>query len=627
MRTTVAITSVLAALMLAMHARAQDDPREPSANQEESASAASGACRCGQTMEWVQLAPQGAKFELADSGRRFVPWGFNYDHEGDGRLLEDYWVDQWDRVDSAFREMKQLGANTVRIHLQFGKFMVSEDVPNATSLHQLRRLVQLAEEVGIYLDITGLGCYHKADVPAWYDQLDEPARWAAQAAFWRSVAATCADSPAVFCYDLMNEPVVPGGDGQRSDWLGPAFAGKHFVQFIALDRQGRERSAIARQWISTLVEAIRQHDSKHLITVGLVPWSLDRPGLTSGFSPPAIADLLDFLAVHVYPEAGKVDDAIDIVRAFAATGKPVVVEETFTLKCGANDLETFIDGTRNLATGWIGFYWGQTPEEIRPAQSIPASLTLSWLELFQRKTDTILGHVRAVRCEGRYPGHLQGICATPEHIFWSFTTDLVKTDLAGRIVARIEVPTHHGDLCCRGDRLYVAVNLGQFNHPQGHADSWVYVYDQSDLELVSKHPVPEVRFGAGGIGYREGRFFVVGGLPPGIAVNYVYEYNADFEFARQHTIASGSTLMGIQTAAYWRGCWFFGCYGTPRVLLVTDSSFRLLGRYAFDCAYGVDGTATDRLLVAEGACENGQCWGGIFSAIPDPAAGLRRAEP
>ena len=210
-------------------------------------------------------------------------------------------------------------------------------------------------------------------------------RWAAQAVFWEAVAKTCAESPAIFCYDLMNEPVIPGGDKKRDDWLGPSFAGKHFVQFIALDRGNRARPDIARQWIRTLVTAIRKHDKRHLITVGLVPWSLDRPGLTSGFVSEKIADDLDFIAMHLYPERGKVDEAINTLKGFASIGKPVVIEEMFTLKCGAVELGQFIDQSRQYATGWIGFYWGKTPEEIRPAKTIPEALTLSWLELFQIK--------------------------------------------------------------------------------------------------------------------------------------------------------------------------------------------------------------------------------------------------
>ena len=73
--------------------------------------------------------------------------------------------------------------------------------------------------------------------------------------------------------------------------------------------------------------AIRKHDKRHLITVGLVPWSLDRPGLTSGFVPDKIAADLDFIAMHIYPEKGKVAEAIETVKGFAAVGKPVSLKK------------------------------------------------------------------------------------------------------------------------------------------------------------------------------------------------------------------------------------------------------------------------------------------------------------
>ncbi len=343
----------------------------------------------------IRVSDDGTQFVFADSGKRFIPYGFNYDHEGDGTLIEDYWVDQWPLVESAFEEMKQLGANVVRIHLQFGKLMDSPTEANQASLDQLSRLLKLAEKTGLYLDITGLGCYHKQDVPAWYDELDEQARWNAQAEFWKSVAKTCTNSPAVFCYDLMNEPVVGGGK-KRDDWLGPGFGGKHFVQFISVDTGGRPRHEIAREWTEKLVAAIRQQDEQHMVTVGLVPWSLNRPGMTSGFDPELIAEQLDFIAMHIYPEKGKVDEAIEIVKGFAAVGKPVVIEETFVLKCGADELSEFIDRSRAHATGWIGFYWGKTPDEYRPPKTLPEAFALSWLELFQEKRDQILGDRPAV---------------------------------------------------------------------------------------------------------------------------------------------------------------------------------------------------------------------------------------
>jgi len=248
--------------------------------------------------------------------------------------------------------------------------------------------VSLAEKERLYLDVTGLGCYHKKDSPGWYDRLAESQRWDVQARFWEAVARRCAASPAVFCYDLMNEPVVPGGAKKRTDWLGPPFAGKHFVQFIALARGERSRPEIARQWIRRLAAAIRKHDRRHLITVGLVPWSLDRPGLTSGFVPGKIAGELDFLSVHIYPQRGKVGEALATLRGFAV-GKPLVIEETFPLRCGIKELAEFLDRSGGIACGWIGFYWGKTPAEYRGSAKIADALTLQWLEFFQARGKTI----------------------------------------------------------------------------------------------------------------------------------------------------------------------------------------------------------------------------------------------
>ena len=69
-------------------------------------------------LEFVRVADDNRSFALEKSGRKFVPWGFNYDHGGDGELLEDYWDDHWPTVEAAFREMKELRANVARIHLQ-----------------------------------------------------------------------------------------------------------------------------------------------------------------------------------------------------------------------------------------------------------------------------------------------------------------------------------------------------------------------------------------------------------------------------------------------------------------------------------------------------------------------------
>ncbi len=93
----------------------------------------------------IELAKDKKSFVFAQSQKRFTPWGFNYDRDSAGRLLEDYWDDEWDKVEAHFAQMKKLGANVVRIHLQFGRFMAGADKPNAKALGRLTKLLQLAD--------------------------------------------------------------------------------------------------------------------------------------------------------------------------------------------------------------------------------------------------------------------------------------------------------------------------------------------------------------------------------------------------------------------------------------------------------------------------------------------------
>ncbi|UCG47843.1 MAG: cellulase family glycosylhydrolase [Phycisphaerales bacterium] len=345
-------------------------------------------------LELIRPAPDGTRFVGAESGATFIPWGFNYDHDADGRLLEDYWFQRWPTVVHDFGEMKALGANVVRIHLQTAKFMNTPSEPNQVALNQLARLLKLAAKTGLYLDITGLGCYHKAELPRWYDSMSEAARWDVQALFWEAVAATCAHSPAVFCYDLMNEPVLPGADKPEKEWLVGEFAGKNFVQRITLDLAGRTRQNVAKDWVERLVAAIRKHDRRHMITVGVIPWAYTFPGARPLFYSHTVAAKLDFVSVHFYPEKGMLDKALNALAVYDI-GKPLVVEEMFPLKCGTDELDAFIDASARIADGWIGFYWGKTIEEYsKPDIDLPGAITRDWLKYFKAKTPDIL-HLRS----------------------------------------------------------------------------------------------------------------------------------------------------------------------------------------------------------------------------------------
>jgi hypothetical protein len=223
-------------------------------------------------------------------------------------------------------------------------------------------------------------------------------------------------------------------------------------------------------------------------------------------------------------------------------------------------------------------------------------------------------------CEGQYPKHLQGIAGNQvDTLYWSFTDILVKTDLQGKVLAKVEVPTHHGDLCLAGDKLYVAWS-NKFNQPG--ADSKVYIYDADDLSLLTIVPVPEVSFGSGGVDYRDGHFYIIGGLPKGYEENYVYEYDGQFQYLKTHVLPSGYTNLGIQTACFHDGYWWFGCYTVEgkKGLLKADSELKLAGIYDVSPAIGLVGWGEGRFLMAE---HFGEQWHAkVVWMVADEEAGL-----
>jgi len=336
-------------------------------------------------MERIVVDKAGHGFVLEKSRREFHPWGLNYGNHG--RLIEDFWNSEWSTVETDFTEMKRIGANVVRVHLQFGKFMIAADRANSKELDRLAKLLDLAERTGIYLDLTGLACYRTADVPGWYDALSQSDRWKAQGAFWEAVADRCRESPAVFCYDLMNEPFVPGGPRKPGDWYsGHLLGGYDFIQFVTLDPAGRPREDVARDWTRKMAKAVRRKDPSRLVTVGLLPWSKEW-GFLSGFVPEKIAPDIDFISVHIYPEKGKVDGAVEVLKKFAV-GKPVVIEETFPLACGIDELKSFIERSPQ-ASGWLGHYDGQSPQELSRLRdegklTLGQAMYLDWLRLFEK---------------------------------------------------------------------------------------------------------------------------------------------------------------------------------------------------------------------------------------------------
>ncbi len=156
--------------------------------------------------------------------------------------------------------------------------------------------------------------------------------------------------------------------------------GWDFLQRLSLDEPRRPGDEIVKEWTHTMVAAIHSRDRHHLITIGMLPaWGI----------PPKIAGQeLDFIAVHIYPSAGKVQASLAKLRQFDF-GKPIVVEETFPLGCGVDDERKFLLESRGIAAGWIGQYPDETPGELQELKrsgklTLPQAAYLNWIDLFRQ---------------------------------------------------------------------------------------------------------------------------------------------------------------------------------------------------------------------------------------------------
>jgi hypothetical protein len=122
----------------------------------------------------------------------------------------------------------------------------------------------------------------------------------------------------------------------------------------------------------------------------VIPWAHTFPNAKPLFYSPKVSENLDFVSVHFYPKKGEVEKALKALAVYNI-GKPLVIEETSPLWCGQEDFIRFFDGSRRIADGWIGFYWGTTIDEYtRRKDDIAAAIMKQWLDFFQAKTPEII---------------------------------------------------------------------------------------------------------------------------------------------------------------------------------------------------------------------------------------------
>ncbi len=162
------------------------------------------------------------------------------------------------------------------------------------------------------------------------------------------------NSPAIFAWELMNEPRCTGDDNRGAS--------------------SACNTAMITSWVSTMSSYIKSIDSAHMVTLGDEGWFSTNAGYGSSYDYGGsigidwISNLelssIDYGTIHLYPSSWGQTDAwgstwIDQHATWAKKiGKPVVLEEFGTTNTGAryNDVNMWMNSAYN--DGYAGIqYW------------------------------------------------------------------------------------------------------------------------------------------------------------------------------------------------------------------------------------------------------------------------------
>jgi endo-1,4-beta-mannosidase len=315
--------------------------------------------------------------------------------------------------------MNKLGVNCARVFLTTGSFQPTVDTVNEDALRKLDKLVEIARASRIRLMLTGPDHWEGA-APYWRDD-----RFAGEQAlkalekFWTVVGGRYRGEPAIFAWDLLNEPHAPWFVEKWrplwNTWLQSTYNNMDALKIAwgaelkPTDKWGdvavpenREdsgntrlrdwqlfREHIADEWVRRQAEAIRKVDPTHLITVGYIQWSYPlfrggKPDIYSAFNPRRQVRWLDFITMHFYPLMGEPVHSkeswdknltyLQAVLAYCHVGKPVVLGEYGWYGGGAPQqypyfseaeqarwIRAEIEASRSLACGWLSWPFADTP--------------------------------------------------------------------------------------------------------------------------------------------------------------------------------------------------------------------------------------------------------------------------
>lgn len=227
---------------------------------------------------------------------------------------------------------------------------------------------------------------------------------------------------------------------------------------------------------------------------------------------------------------------------------------------------------------------------------------------------------------GEYLSHLQDVCRDDSFVYWAHTQYIVKTDLGGNVVCKVEVEGHNAGCAVKDGRLYVAVcPLVPPPCAQLEIAPWtkrsrleVHEYDADTLAICARHVLP-ANDRAGSLAVLDDGSFVVGCLRPGdISKTQVrfHHVSADFRLLSTHVVDDMEIPMGIETIKLIDGYLYMNCQHGP-TLKVDPKTFEVVSR--------LNPFGGTRGYIADGE----RCWKGVSVmgpavAVPERGKGRYR---
>ena len=200
--------------------------------------------------------------------------------------------------------------------------------------------------------------------------------------------------------------------------------------------------------------------------------------------------------------------------------------------------------------------------------------------------------VDEIKLPGEYKYHLQDVCRSGDFLYWAHTSQLVKTDLAGKVLAKADVNEHHAGIEVRDGKVYVAVCALQSKtggKTLASSRVTVNVYDADTLKMLEEH-VTDINDLSGSLAILDDGTFLVGCLrPPDITKTQVRFHHLDknFKLIKSYVLDNVPVKLGIETIKLRDGHYYLNQYLKGGLCIKLDKDFKEVGRYDVNGTYGL----------------------------------------